>query len=98
MNATSKIFDRITLVGRGVRESSNWPSTSRMTTSAGTIGGCRTFCTAENKVSAKMIPNHSGQVCRDRCNSRVVTCTAVSDKTGSSSAQFVTLSIPSQFT
>ena len=65
-----------------------------MTTSAGTIGGCRIFCTAENKHTAKTIPNHTGQVRRDRCNSRVVTRIAVFDKAGSSSAQFVTLSIP----
>ena len=65
---------------------------------AGTIGGCRIFCTAENELSAKMIPNHTGQLRRARCNSRVVTRVAVSDKTGSSSTQFVALSIPRQFT
>ena len=98
MNARSKIFAWITFVESGFRAFSIEPSTSRMTTSAGTIGGCRIFCTAENKHTVKTIPNHTGHVRRDRCNSRVVTRVAVSDNTGSSSTQFVALSIPRQFT
>ena len=55
MNARSKIFAWISLVESGFGAISIGPSTSRMTTSAGTIGGCRIFCTAENKHTVKMI-------------------------------------------